>query len=133
MALLAAANAMKAADEVEACGLVSKSEAAAALGEIKGEATSKAGLRGNKCSYDNMEGAWGTIEVYPAEAHWDLMKNMAIEVQDVAGLGEAAFSAKRGNTRQVYVKKGGTMIEVDSSAGLEAAQKLAAIAVKRMP
>ena len=116
------------------CSLLSKAEAAAAVGEIKGEPRSKDGLRGKKCAYDNMKGAWVTLEVYPADAHWDLMKNLAIEVQDLTGLGEAAFSAKRGvDTRQVYVKKGALMIEVDSSAGMDAAQKVAAIAVKRLP
>jgi hypothetical protein len=116
------------------CSLMSKAEAAGAMGEIKGEPASKDGLRGKKCSYNNMEGAWVTIEVYPAEPHWDLMKNLAIDVQELTGLGDAAFSAKRGvDTRQVYVKKGASMIEVDSSAGMDAAKKVAAIAVKRLP
>jgi hypothetical protein len=115
------------------CSLLSKAEAAAAMGEVKGEPASKDGLRGKKCSYDNMAGAWVSIEVYSAEAHWDLMKNMSLDVKDLTGLGDAAFSAKRGDTRQVYVKKGASMIEVDSSAGLEAAQKVAAIAAKRLP
>ncbi len=117
----------------EPCSLLSKTEAAAVMGEIKGEPASKDGLRGRKCSYDTMQGAWVTIEAYPAEAHWDLIKNMATDAQDLAGLGEAAFSAKRGATRQVYVKKGASMMEVDSSAGMDAAQKIAAIAVKRLP
>ena len=130
--LVASAHAAdpKAADP---CSLLSKAEAAAAMGEIKGEPASKDGLRGKKCSYDNMSGAWVTIELYSAEAHWELMKNLAVEVQELTGLGDAAFSAKRGNTRQVYVKKGTSMIEVDSSAGIDAARKVAAIAVKRLP
>ncbi len=115
------------------CSFLSKAEAAGAMGEIKGEPASKDGLRGKKCSYNNMEGAWVTIEVYSAEAHWDLMKNMANDVKELTGLGDAAFSAKRGDTRQVYVKKGASMMEVDSSAGLDAAHKVAAIAVKRLP
>ena len=115
------------------CALLSKAEAAAVMGEMKGDPTSKDGLRGKKCVYDNMKGAWISIEVYPSEAHWDLVRNMAINVQELSGLGDAAFSAKRGDTRQVYVKKGATMIEVDSSAGIDAAQKAAAIAVKHLP
>ena len=115
------------------CAFLTKAEAAAVMGEVKGEPTPKDGLRGRKCVYDNIKGAWISIAVYPAEAHWDLVKNMANDVQELSDLGEAAFSAKRGDTRQVYVKKGATMIEVDSSAGIEAAQKAAAIAVKRLP
>ena len=115
------------------CSLLSKAEAAAAMGEIKGEPQSKDGLRGKKCSYDNMKGAWVSIEVFPAEPHWELLKNMANDVQDLAGIGDAAFSAKRGDTQQVYVKKGASMMAVDSSAGLDAAKKVAAIAVKRLP
>jgi hypothetical protein len=133
IALLAAASPLKAAGEVEACALVSKSEAGAVFGEIKGDPVPKDGLRGKKCSYSTTAGAWVTIELYSAEAHWELMKNMSVDVKDLTGLGDAAFSAKRGDTRQVYVKKGGAMIEIDSSAGLEAAEKAAVIAVKRMP
>jgi len=127
---LSAQKDLKAADP---CALLTKPEAAAVIGEIKGEPASKDGLRGKKCSYDNMNGAWVSIEVYSAEPHWELMKNMALDVQSLAGLGDEAFSAKRGATRQVYVRKGTQMIEVDSSAGLEAAQKTAAAAVKRLP
>ena len=130
-ALLSIANAAEPAP-IDPCSLLSKAEAAQIMGEIKGEPRSKDALRGKKCAYDNMEGAWITVEVYPAEAHWDLLKNLGIDVQEVTGLGDAAFSAKRGDTRQVYVKKGPSMIEVDSSAGMEAAQKVAAIAVKRL-
>jgi hypothetical protein len=118
---------------IDPCSLLSRAEAADALGELKGEGASKDGLRGKKCSYDNMAGAWVSIEVYSAEAHWDLMKNMSLDVKELTGLGDVAFSARRGDTRQVYVKKGALMIEVDSSAGMEAAQKVAAIAVKGMP
>lgn len=116
------------------CSLMTKAEAAAVMGEIKGEPRAKDGLRNQKCTYYNMKGAWITIEVYPAGPHWDLLKQLAIEVQDLTGLGDAAFSAKRGvDTRQVYVKKGALMVEVESSAGMEAAQKVAEIAAKRLP
>ena len=117
----------------EPCSLMSKEEAAAVMGEIKSEPGSKEGLRGRKCTYSNLKGAWVTIEAYSAEVHWELMKNMATDVQELSGLGDAAFSAKRGDTRQVYVRKGATMIEVDSSAGMDAAEKAAATAVKRLP
>jgi hypothetical protein len=115
------------------CALLNKAEAAGVVGEIKGEAASKDGGRGKKCSYDTVKGSWVSIEVYSAEAHWEWMKNMGIDVQPLTGLGDAAFSAKRGDTRQVYVKKGAWMIEVDSSAGLDAAKQVAAFAAKRLP
>ena len=118
----------------DACALLTKADAASAIGEIKGEAKSKDGLRGKKCTYDNIKGAWVAVEVFSADAHWDLLKNMALDVQALAGLGDEAFTAKRGvDTRQVYLKKGALMVVVDSSAGLDAAQKLAAAAVKRLP
>ena len=118
----------------DACALITKAEAASVIGEIKGEPTPKDGLRGKQCSYNSMKGAWVTIEVFSADAHWDLLKNMALDVQALAGLGDEAFTAKRGvDTRQVYLKKGALMVVVDSSAGLDAAQKLAAAAVKRLP
>ena len=131
--MLAHALAQPNSQPTDPCSLMTKAEAAAVMGEIKGEPRVKDGLRGTKCAYDNMQGAWITIEVYPAEAHWDLMKQLALEMQELTGLGDAAFSAKRGDTRQVYVKKGASVIEVDSSAGMDAARKVAAIAVKRLP
>lgn len=130
---LAASPAQTATQAPDPCALLSQAELVAVMGEIKGEPASKDGLRGKKCSYNNMKGAWVSIEIYSAEAHWDLMKNLALDVQEVKGLGDDAFSAKRGETRQVYVKKGTFMIEVDSSAGMEAAQKAAAAAVQRLP
>ena len=121
------------AKPLDPCSLMSKAEAAVVMGEMKGDPTSKDALRGKKCVYDNMKGAWISIEVYSTEAQWELAKNMAIDAQELPGLGEAAFSAKRGDTRQIYVKKGASMIEVDSSAGMDAAKQVAAIAVKRLP
>ena len=130
---LSAARGQGAPKPIDAGALVNKAEVAAILGELKGEPEVKDGLRGKKCSFETLKGAWVTVEAYPAAPHWESMQNMALDVQPLTGLGESAFSAKRGATRQVYVKKGAWVIEVDSSAGLDVATKLAGIAVKRMP
>lgn len=62
------------------------------LGQIKGEPASKDGLRGNKCSYDSVSGAWVKIEVYSADAHWELMKNITLNAQALTNLGEEALA-----------------------------------------
>jgi hypothetical protein len=118
---------------VDPASLLTRAEATAILGELKGEPELKDGLRGKKLNFDTLSGSWLSIEVYSAEAHWEPIKGLANDVEDVAGLGDAAYSSKRGSTRQVFVKKGALMMEVDSSAGLDAAKKAATAATKRLP
>src|SRR3712207_2605159 len=114
------------------CALVPKEEVAKIIGEIKEVKTSQ-GLRNNKqCDYTNMEGSWLKVTVYSAE-HWDMVKMAALDPAAISRLGEEAYASKRGTTREVYVRKGKLMLEVTSTVGADATQKIAAAAAKQLP
>ena len=131
-ALMLLATAVVAAAELDPCSLVPKAEVAKIIGEIK-EVKTTEGLRQNKqCDYTNMEGSWLKVTVYSAE-HWDVVKMAALDPAAVSGLGEEAYAAKRGTTREVYVRKGKLMLEVTSTVGADATQKIATAATKQLP
>ena len=121
--------------KIDACALVTKAEAAQALGEIKGGAQTRAGLHDEKrCGYSNMNGGEVSFGVYGAN-FWE-SKRMAAEgldTEDLSGLGEEAFSVKRGTTVQLYARKGGIILDVNSTAGKEAARRMAEKALDRIP
>jgi hypothetical protein len=121
--------------KIDACALVTKAEAAQALGEIKGDAETRTGLHDEKrCGYSNTNGGEVSFGVYGANL-WE-SKRMAAEgldAEDLAGLGEEAFSVKRGTTVQLYVRKKGVVLDVNSTAGKEAARRMAAKALDRIP
>ena len=121
--------------KIDACSLVTKAEAAQVLGEIKREAETRTGLHDEKrCGYSNMNGNEVSFGVYSAN-FWE-SKRMAAEglnTEDLAGLGEEAFSVKRGTTVQLYVRKKGFVLDVNSTAGKEAARRMAEKALDRIP
>jgi hypothetical protein len=121
--------------KIDACALVTKAEAAQVLGEIKGEAQTRAGLHDEKrCGYSNMNGGEVSFGVYGAN-FWE-SKRMAAEgldTENLSGLGEEAFSVKRGTTVQLYARKGGIILDVNSTAGKEAARRMAEKALDRIP
>ncbi|MCI0443152.1 hypothetical protein L0152_08040 [bacterium] len=47
------------------------------------------------------------------------------EVEQVIGTLKEAFSTKRGTNTEVYVRKGETILEVDSSGGIDFAKPIA--------
>jgi hypothetical protein len=53
--------------------------------------------------------------------------------ENISGLGEEAFVVKRGTDAEVYVRKGEWILEVRSSSGRAITQKVAELAVKKMP
>ena len=123
------------ASKIDACALVTKAEAAQVLGEIKREAETRTGLHDEKrCGYSNTNGNEVSFGVYGAN-FWE-SKRMAAEgldTEDLAGLGEEAFSVKRGTTVQLYARKGGIILDVNSTAGKEAARRMAEKALDRIP
>ena len=98
------------------------------LGEIKEGPKSKEGLMKEKgCEWTNMSGSWLSLSVYSSDS-WGLKKGSANNPVDVKGLGEEAFSDKRGTDAELYVRKGKSILEVRTSAGSEAAKKAAELA-----
>lgn len=119
--------------DVDPCTLIAKEEITKILDEIKEGPKAKDGLMKEKeCEWTSISGSWLTLGVGSADK-WGLKKGSANNPAEVKGLGEEAFSDKRGTDAELYVRKGKLMLEVRTSAGGEAAKKAAEIAVKKLP
>jgi len=118
---------------IDPCTLVEQADVAKILGEIKEGPKAKEGLMKEKgCEWTNMSGSWLSVSVASAE-QWGLKKGMANNPAELKGLGEEAFSDKRGTDAEIYARKGKWMIEVRTSAGSDVAKKTADLAIKKLP
>jgi hypothetical protein len=118
---------------VDPCALIEKADITKILGEIKEGPKPKEGLMKEKqCEWTNMSGSWLNVGVY-SSGQWGLKKGDASNLTEIKGLGEEAFSNKRGTDAELYVRKGKLMLEIRTSAGADAARKTADIAVKKIP
>jgi hypothetical protein len=119
--------------ELDPCALVPKADLEKILGEIKESPKAKEGLMKEKeCEWTNMSGSWLSIGIYSSEK-WGLKKGGANNPADVTGLGEEAFTDKRGTDAEIYVRKGKWMLEVRTSSGSANAKKAAEIAIAKLP
>ena len=134
IALLCASRFCLASDpDLNPCTLVPKEELAKIIGEIKEGPTPKEGLMKEKeCQWTNVSGSWLSIAVYSADK-WGLKKGSGNDPKDVTGLGEEAFTDKRGTDAEIYVRKGKWMLEVRTSSGSANARKVADYAIAKMP
>jgi hypothetical protein len=130
---VAAAFCFAADPEMNPCTLVPKEELAKIIGEIKEGPIPKEGMMKEKeCQWTNMSGSWLSIAVYSADK-WGLKKGSGNDPKDVTGLGEEAFTDKRGTDAEIYVRKGKWILEVRTSSGSANARKVAEYAVAKMP
>jgi hypothetical protein len=60
-------------------------------------------------------------------------KGSANDPKDVAGLGEEAFTDKRGTDAEIYIRKGKWILEVRTSSGGANARKVADYAFAKTP
>jgi hypothetical protein len=119
--------------EIDPCALIAKDDVAKILGEIKEGPKAKEGMMKEKeCEWTSMSGSWLTLGVGSSDK-WGMKKMGANNPTEVKGLGEEAFSDKRGTDAELHVRKGKLMLEVRTSSGAEAARKAAEIAVKKLP
>jgi len=119
---------------IEVCSLLSRSEVESIFGTLKTDPKSETGLRGEKeCRYQNADGQWLKASLYGAD-RWELEKGIVSELHpaSIAGLGDEAFWVKQGTDRVVYVRKGGGILEVSCSCGLQKAQAIATRAVTKI-
>ncbi|MEP7015413.1 MAG: hypothetical protein ABI925_08240 [Verrucomicrobiota bacterium] len=119
--------------DLDPCTLIDKEDLAKIFGEIKEGPKPKEGLMKEKeCAWTNISGSWLSVSVYSSE-RWGLKKGSANNPVDVKGLGEEAFSDKRGTDAELYVRKGKSILEVRTSGGSEVARKAAETAIKKIP
>jgi len=105
------------------------------IGELKEAPKPDTGLQKEKtCDYTTMSGSWLKVSLYTSE-RWGLQKGIVSEMNptDIPGLGEEAFSVKRGSTCEIYVRKGKLILEVSSTVGLDPTRKFAEAAIKQLP
>lgn len=115
--------------EVDPCSLLGKEEVAKILGELKEGPKTKEGLQKEKiCEWTNMSGSWLEVSAYSSD-RWGMVKGMANNPVDLSGLGEEAFTAKRGTDAEICVRKGKLMLEVRTSSGRDVAE----LAIKKLP
>ena len=118
--------------EPDPCALISKADVAKIFGEIKEGPKAKEGLMKEKqCEWTNMAGSWLSVSVYSSE-QWGLKKGSGNNPVEVKGLGEEAFTDKRGTDAKIYVRKGQLMLEVRTSGGAEVARKVAELAAPKL-
>ena len=118
--------------QVDPSAMIDKAEIVKIFGEIKEGPKPKEGLMKEKqCEWTNMSGSWLTIGVYSSE-QWGLKKGSGNNPADVKGLGEDAFTDKRGTDAEIYVRKGKLMLEVRTSGGSDVARKIAELTVPKL-
>jgi hypothetical protein len=119
---------------LDACALVSADEVKVILGELREPAKRETGLSKEKeCHYLDHDGQNVTLSVYDA-ARWGMQKGIVSEMDphDEPGLGDEAFSVKRGSSTEMYVKKGNLVLEVRGTAGMAVTRAMAEKAAKRL-
>ncbi len=120
--------------EVDACAVLTRAEIEPTFGPLKGVPLRDTGLRNEKlCTYSNTAGSWLRMSLYGAD-RWGVEKGATSErkQKELAGIGNEAFSIKRGTDSVVYVKKGGGVLELSCSCDLAKAEALARKAAPRI-
>ena len=120
--------------DVDACSLVTRSEAEAIMGQLREAQKPATTLRNEKaCSYLNSDGANVTIRVYGSD-QFGLQKSIDSEEKMVSlpGLGDEAYYTKKGTDTDLWARKGGATLNVNGSIGLEKAKGMAQKALSRL-
>jgi hypothetical protein len=120
--------------DIEACTLLDRGDVVRIFGPLRDEAKPDRGLRGEKdCRWRNEEGQWLKASLYGA-SRWELEKGIVSEMhpRPLANAGDEGFSVKQGTDSVVHVRKGGAIIEVSCSCGIEKAESLARMAAARL-
>ena len=120
--------------DIEACALLDRVDVIQIFGPLRDEAKPDRGLRGERdCRWHNEQGQWLKASLYGA-SRWELEKAIVSEMHPraVANAGDEAFSVKQGTDSVVHVRKGGAVIEVSCSCGIEKSESLARIAAARL-
>jgi hypothetical protein len=119
---------------LDPCALVAKVEVEKIIGELREAPKPDRGLQQEKeCNYTNNDGAWLKVSIYSSQ-RWGMQKGIVSEMNPApfSGLGEEAFTVKRGTTCEVYVRQGKWILEVSSTVGAERTQQFAQIAATRL-
>ncbi len=120
--------------DVNACTLVTRNEADTIMGKLREAPKPVTSLRDEKtCSYLNEDGGGATIRVYGA-GQFDSQKGIDSEEKMVSlpGLSDEAYYTKKGSDTDLWARKGGATLNVNSSIGLEKSKAMAMKALSRL-
>jgi hypothetical protein len=121
--------------KLDPCALVTRAEAEKILGELKEAPKPDTGIQQEKeCEYSTTTGAWLKVRLYSSK-RWGMQKGTVSEMNptDLPGLGEEAFSVKRGTSYEIYIRKGTLILEVSSTVGADPSLKFAQRAATQLP
>ena len=118
----------------DACALITKAEIEKAFGELKEPPKADVGLQQEKeCHFTNKNGNYVVLRLYTAE-RWDLQKGINSEMHPTAvpGLGEEAFYVSKSGNKEMFVRKGAWILEIDGSTDIDILKTIAATAIARV-
>jgi hypothetical protein len=124
-----------AAEPPDPCSLLTTAQLESTFGKLKGAPKPDVGVQKEKeCHYENESGNFLVLRVYSSE-RWGMQKGINSENNptNLPGLGEEAFMVKKGTDKEIYVRKGAWILEIDSSADSEKVKSLASLAAARLP
>jgi len=129
------ATSLLAAEPPDPCALLTTTQLESTFGKLKGPAKPDVGVQKEKeCRYENEDGNFLVLRIYSAD-RWGMQKGINSESNPtvLAGLGEEAFMVKKGTDKEIYIRKGAWILEIDSSADSEKVKALAPLAAARLP
>jgi hypothetical protein len=121
-------------DAPDPCALVSKAEVEKAFGPLKEDAKTTTGLQNEKvCNYTNMSGNYLMLHLYASDK-WELQKGINSEKnpKPLAGLGEEGFYVVKSGNKEMFIRNGPWILELDGSTDTEVLKAIAAIALPRV-
>lgn len=129
------ATSLLAAEPPDPCTLLTTAQLESTFGKLKGAPKPDVGVQKEKeCRYENEDGNFLVLRIYSAD-RWGMQKGINSESNPtvLAGLGEEAFMVKKGTDKEIYIRKGAWILEIDSSADSEKVKSLAPLAAARLP
>ncbi|MEZ0374911.1 MAG: hypothetical protein ACAI44_37845 [Candidatus Sericytochromatia bacterium] len=125
----------QAAPNVDACTLITRTEAESLMGELREAPKPGLALRDEKvCSYGpNIDGANATLRVYGSD-QWSTQLGIDSEMNRIPlpGLGDEAYYTLKGSDTDLWTRKGGVVVNINGSVGNVTASQLAAKALSRL-
>ncbi len=124
-----------AAEPPDPCMLVTLSQLESTFGKLKGAPKPHVGVQKEKeCHYQNEDGNSLVLRIYSVD-RWGMQKGINSENNPTAlpGLGSEAFMVKKGTDKEIYIRKGDWILEIDGSADSEKLKSLASLGAARLP
>lgn len=123
------------APNIDACTLITRAEAESEMGPFKQDIKSSVGAGGERvCAYGpNDSGAVFTLRLYGG-AQWALQ--LATDPEAIrtpeSGLGDEAYSVLRQTEIDLWMRKGGLVLNLRGTIGIITSENLAQFALKRI-